>query len=64
MRLLFGIVLGAILTIGAAYYRDSTYASASADIPVRPIVNWDVAGQIAAGATSGLRQEIDRLLFR
>ncbi|HEX5778540.1 MAG TPA: hypothetical protein VFY21_06830 [Xanthobacteraceae bacterium] len=64
MRLLFGIVLGAILTIGGAYYRDSTYASASADVPVRPIVNWDVAGQITANATSGLRQEIDRLLSR
>jgi hypothetical protein len=64
MRMLFGIVLGAVLTVGAAYYRDSTYASASADIPARPIVNWDVAGQIAATATSGLRQEIDRLLSR
>jgi len=62
MRVLFGIVLGAILTVGAAYYRDSTYASA--DVPARPIVNWDVAGQVAADATAGLRREIDRLLSR
>jgi hypothetical protein len=60
MRLIFGIVLGAILTVGAAYYRDSTYASASE----RPIVNWDVAGQVAGNATSGIRREIDRLLSR
>ena len=64
MRVLFGIVLGAILTVGAAYYRDSTYASAAVDVPARPIVNWDVAGQVAADATSGLRREIDRLLSR
>jgi len=60
MRLLFGIVLGAILTIGAAYYRDSTYVSAGD----RPLVNWDVAGQLAADTTAGLRREIDRLLSR
>jgi hypothetical protein len=60
MRLLFGIILGAVLTVGAAYYRDSSYASAVE----RPIVNWDVAGQVAANATAGLRREIDRLLSR
>jgi hypothetical protein len=60
MRLIFGIVLGAILTVGAAYYRDSTYASAVE----RPIVNWDVAGQVASGATATIRREIDRLMNR
>lgn len=64
MRVLFGIVLGAILTVGAAYYRDSTYASVSAEVPVRPIVNWDVAGEVAGNATATLRREIDRLLSR
>jgi hypothetical protein len=60
MRMIFGIVLGAILTVGAAYYRDSTYASAAE----RPVVNWDVAGQLAGNATAGIRREIDRLLSR
>jgi hypothetical protein len=60
MRLIFGIVLGAILTVGAAYYRDSTYASAVE----RPIVNWDVASQVAAGATATIRREFDRLMNR
>jgi hypothetical protein len=60
MRLLFGIVLGAMLTVGAAYYRDSTYTPAGD----RPLVNWDVAGQLAADTTAGLRREIDRLLSR
>jgi hypothetical protein len=60
MRLLFGIVLGAILTVGAAYYRDTTYVP-SGD---RPVVNWDVASQIAGNATATIRREIDRLLSR
>jgi hypothetical protein len=64
MRLLFGIVLGAALTVGAAYYRDATYASASAEIPVRPIVNWDVAGDVVDNATRSIRNEIARLLPR
>ena len=64
MRVLFGVVLGAILTVGAAYYRDSTYASASAEIPVRPIVNWDVAGDVAGNAAGSIRRDFDRLLAR
>lgn len=64
MRLLFGILLGAVLTIGAAYYRDSTYASPTATPPVQPIVNWDVARQVADNMTRTVRQEIGRLLGR
>jgi hypothetical protein len=46
MRVLFGIILGAVLTIGGAYVYDShnalaTSASASTE---RPLVNWDVVG--------------------
>lgn len=44
MRVLLGIILGAFLTIGAAYLYDSYNAlppTAQASIP-RPLVNWDV----------------------
>lgn len=45
MRLLLGIILGAVLTVGGAYLYDSHNASASIEAPAtaqRPMVNWDV----------------------
>jgi hypothetical protein len=46
MRLLFGIVLGALLTVGAAYIHDNwSNSSASASSPAVAdgrMVNWDV----------------------
>jgi hypothetical protein len=45
MRVLIGIILGAVLTVGGAYLYDSHYAltatNAQASAP-RPLVNWDV----------------------
>ncbi len=35
MRMFFGIILGVVLTIGAAYVSDSIRTE-------RPVVNWDV----------------------
>ncbi len=64
MRVLFGIVLGAILTAGGAYYRDTTYASPASTNASRPLVNWDVAGEIADNATHMLRRQVDDLLPR
>ena len=55
MRLLSGIILGIILTIGAAYYHDINVAAAPAptdqtqaapDTGKRQIVNWDVLGAL------------------
>jgi hypothetical protein len=45
MRLLLGLVLGALLTVGAAYVYDSHNAIAARNgvtIVERPLVNWDV----------------------
>ncbi|MCC6948231.1 MAG: hypothetical protein IT539_10740 [Bradyrhizobiaceae bacterium] len=64
MRLLFGIVLGAALTVGAAYYHDTTYISPSSAEPVRPIVNWDVAAEVAGKAADALRNQFERLIGR
>ena len=49
MRLLLGIILGAVLTVGGAYIYDSHNALDAANAPPtapataqRPLVNWDV----------------------
>ena len=47
MRVLLGIILGGVLTVGGAYIYDSHNALAAADAPAsaqQPLVNWDVVG--------------------
>ena len=47
MRLLLGIVLGGVLTVGGAYIYDSHNALATANAPAamqQPLVNWNVVG--------------------
>jgi hypothetical protein len=63
MRTLFGIILGAAITVGAAYMHD---ASAMQNTPgaARTIVNWDVATEVTDGALRSLRRQVDRLLAR
>jgi hypothetical protein len=41
MRLIFGIILGAALTVGGAYI----YDTASKGPDARPMVNWDVVSK-------------------
>lgn len=42
MRVLLGIILGACLTVGAAYLYDSHNALVANVAAQRPLVNWDV----------------------
>ena len=46
MRLILGMLLGAVLLVAGAYYHDSMHTSAVASGPGatenRPMVNWDV----------------------
>ena len=45
MRILLGIIIGGILTVGGAYLYDSHHALEAANAPAsaqRPLVNWDV----------------------
>jgi hypothetical protein len=45
MRVLFGIILGAFLTVGGAYIYDSHNALDAVNAPAtaqRPLVNWDI----------------------
>ncbi len=57
MRLLFGIVLGAALTVTAAYIHDSMQEGT----PGRTLVNWDVASQVANNTTRSMREQVDKL---
>lgn len=64
MRLLLGIVLGAILTIGGAYVVDLHNAANTADTAtasVRPMVNWDVVGVKWQHLTERARSEWTRV---
>jgi len=52
MRVLFGIILGVMLTIGVAFISDTwtsgpatTTGSASAAVERHTMVNWDVVGE-------------------
>jgi hypothetical protein len=71
MRLLLGMILGAILTISFAYYYDSMHTSSVATGPSagtnRTMVNWDVVETNwqsfkikAQDGWAGLRARIDR----
>jgi hypothetical protein len=60
MRLLFGIILGALLTVGGAYVYDSRNAVQATDAPTvaqRPMVNWDVVGVKWQHLTARARSE-------
>lgn len=62
MRLLFGIIIGALLTIGGAYVYDAnSVASADASSGERPMVNWDVVGVKWQHLTERARTEWTRV---
>ena len=52
MRLLFGMILGAALTVGIAYVSDTAKTGADA----RPMVNWDVVGKNVDALTVMIKQ--------
>ena len=47
MRLMFGIIVGASLTIGGAYIADTTTGA-----EVKPLVNWEVVAKNADAVTT------------
>ena len=64
MRVLLGIILGGILTVGGAYLYDSHNLIAAANAPAsvqRPMVNWDVVGTKWDRLTERARAEWTRL---
>ncbi|MFA6265865.1 MAG: hypothetical protein WC670_09155 [Pseudolabrys sp.] len=70
MRLLLGIILGVLLTIGGAYLYDQSHAGvATADVTAgtadatgsRPMVNWDVVAVKWHDLTQGAKHQWDRV---
>jgi hypothetical protein len=64
MRVLLGIILGAVLTIGGAYLYDSHNALNAANAPAsvqRPMVNWDIVNTKWQHLTEKARSEWNRL---
>ena len=64
MRVLLGIILGGVLTVGGAYLYDSHNTLAAADTPAsvqRPMVNWDVVGTKWERLTQRARAEWTRV---
>ncbi|HET9716750.1 MAG TPA: hypothetical protein VFP60_11255 [Pseudolabrys sp.] len=64
MRVLIGIMLGVVLTVGGAYLHDSHNAAAAtspASSAQRPMVNWDVVTTKWNELTDRARAEWNRL---
>ena len=64
MRVLIGIILGALLTVGGAYLYDSHHAAVAASAPAsaqRPLVNWDVVAVKWGHMTTRARAEWNRI---
>ncbi len=64
MRVLLGIILGAFLTVGAAYLYDSHNALDAVNAPAsaqRPLVNWDIVSVKWEHLTERARSEWNRL---
>jgi hypothetical protein len=64
MRVLFGIILGALLTVSGAYLYDSRQTAQAADtatVAQRPMVNWDVVGVKWQYLTERARSEWTRV---
>jgi len=64
MRLLFGIILGGLLTIGGAYLYDSNntmMATTNSSSTERTLVNWDVVNTKWQQLTHRARTQINHL---
>ncbi len=63
MRLLLGMILGAALITGVAYYHDTSLVGSPGQ-SARPLVNWDVVSDVTRGLSDRVRAQIDRWLGR
>jgi hypothetical protein len=65
MRVLLGMILGALLTVASAYALDTWRAPASSTANTagvqRTMVNWDVVGKNWDKLTGRVRQEWNKL---
>ena len=69
MRLLLGVILGVVLTIGFAYVYDASTSHPSesttqSSVEQRPMVNWDVVSVDWQGWSRHVRNTWDKLAAR
>ena len=63
MRFIFGVVIGIVLTFGAAYVVDSMHSAPGPDgKEARRMVNWEVVGDDMRGLSSGVQDLWARLV--
>jgi hypothetical protein len=60
LRILFGMILGAALTIGGAYLHDTQFVGRPG-VERQVMVNWDVVSRNWNQLTARVRQEWNRL---
>ena len=58
MRVLLGMIVGAVLTVAGAYIHDSELPGGSN----KRLVNWDAAGDLSVWAMDRAREEWTRLV--
>jgi heme O synthase-like polyprenyltransferase len=65
MRVFFGMILGVLLTVGAAYVHDAgTVQDSVSNLPrteQRPMVNWDVVAENWHQLSARLRQQWEKI---
>lgn len=62
MRVIFGMILGAALTVGVAYVHDTwMVSSAPVTAKEKPMVNWDSVNENVRIVTNRARAEWDKL---
>lgn len=61
MRLIFGMILGAALTVGAAYVVDTAAKPSGSGTESRPMVNWDVVGRNVDSLTVAIKDGWNKL---
>ena len=62
MRFITGVVVGALLTVGAAYVSDATVQSSGRDGEIRHMVNWNVVSANMQDLSSDVRDAWARLV--
>ena len=62
MRMFFGIIVGIILTVGAAFVSDKIRNTSGGEGTFdRPMVNWDVVNHVIKGLPSAVQDGWTRL---
>jgi len=57
MRFIFGLIIGAVLTVGGAFIHDTMESGAA-----KPLVNWTNAAELQKVTFDYVKEQVDRLI--